>query len=194
MATKHAKILDDRMFATLLAKVASGEHSLRDQTMILLSYKAGLRAQEIAGLEWPDVTDPEGAICTDHFLIPGDIAKGKKEATLPMHPHLHIVLTQLRSVRANDQYVIYTLKPGWRKKMTPAAVTMWFRRLYATHNLEGCSSHSGRRTFITRCARKAGQLECSIRDVQILARHSHLSTTERYIEPSANIGRLVAAI
>jgi integrase len=188
------------MFAQLLAKVASGENSLRDQAMVLLSFKAGLRAQEIAGLEWTDVTDAKGVIRSDHFLVPSDIAKQKREATLPMHPHLHIVLTQLRTLRPHDRYVIYSLRPQQLKKgrqdrkMSPAAVTMWFKRLYEEHKLEGCSSHSGRRTFITRLARNAGHHDCSIRDVQVLARHQHLTTTERYIEPSANIGRLVSAI
>lgn len=195
MADKHAQILSDAMFTTLLAKVAAGDHSLRDQTMILLSYKAGLRAQEIAGLKWSNVCDANGAVRSDHLFVPSSIAKGAKEATLPMHPHLYILLTQLRSMRPDDQNVIYTIKPQkGRKHMTPGSVKMWFLRLYEAHKLEGCSSHSGRRTFITRLARKAGQYDCSIVDVMKMARHAHLSTTERYIEPSEHVGRLVAAI
>ena len=75
MATKHAKTLDDLMFARLMIEVSKGDHSLRDQVMLLLSYKAGLRAQEIAGLEWTDVTDAEGNVRNDTLFVPGDIAK-----------------------------------------------------------------------------------------------------------------------
>jgi len=71
---------------------------------------------------------------------------------------------------------------------------VWFKRLYDRLELEGCSSHSGRRTFITRLARRSGLHDCSIKDVQNLAGHAHLGTTEAYIEPSPNVARLVAAI
>ena len=48
--------------------------------------------------------------------------------------------------------------------------------------LLGCSSHSGRRTFITNAARQISTVGGSIRDVQMLAGHSSLAVTQRYIE------------
>ncbi len=47
----------------------------------------------------------------------------------------------------------------------------WFARAYRTIGLAGCSSHSGRRTFITRAARLVHKAGGSLRDVQLLAGH-----------------------
>jgi integrase/recombinase XerD len=51
------------------------------------------------------------------------------------------------------------------------------------------SSHSGRRTFITRAARKASEVGGSLRDVQQLAGHASLGMTQRYIEGDTNAKR-----
>ena len=52
-----------------------------------------------------------------------------------------------------------------------------------------CSSHSGRRTFITNAARKISTVGGSLRDVQMLAGHRALSTTQRYIEADVDAQR-----
>ena len=63
----------------------------------------------------------------------------------------------------------------------------WYRAL----GFNGCSSHSGRRGFITNAARKIGAVGGSLRDVQLLAGHSSLSTTQRYIEAAEGCARPV---
>lgn len=66
----------------------------------------------------------------------------------------------------------------------------WYRKL----GFEGCSSHSGRRTFITNAARKISTVGGSIRDAQALARHSSLQMTQRYIECDVEAQRKVVQI
>jgi hypothetical protein len=63
--------------------------------------------------------------------------------------------------------------------MSPGAVQVWFHRLYSS--LAGSSSHSGRRTFVTRRAKNIIAAGGSLRDVQELAGHSPLAATQRYI-------------
>ena len=191
MAVKHAKVLDPAQLKRLLDFVDSGLHPLRDRVMILLSFKAGLRSQEIAGLDWTAVCDAESELRTDNFLIGSHIAKKGHERTVPMNPELYRALRTLREARPADTAIIYGVR---RARMSPNSVTVYLFRLYEKLGFEGCSSHSGRRTFITRMARKANLHDCSLKDVQMIAGHRNLNTTELYLEPSANVGRLVAAI
>jgi integrase/recombinase XerD len=48
--------------------------------------------------------------------------------------------------------------------------------------IDGASSHSGRRQFVTQLADSG----INARLVQVLARHKHLSTTQRYIDVNEN--------
>src|SRR6267142_335359 len=56
-------------------------------------------------------------------------------------------------------------------KMKARSIVIWFSRAYCAVGLDGCSSHSGRRTFITRAARLVHKTGGSLRDVQMLAGH-----------------------
>jgi integrase/recombinase XerD len=47
---------------------------------------------------------------------------------------------------------------------------------------DGASSHSGRPTFITKAAKRIVGADGSLRDIQELAGHSSLATTQRYIQ------------
>ena len=66
--------------------------------------------------------------------------------------------------------------------MKPNSIVNWFVALFAALDVDGCSSYSGRRTFITQAARNAHRAGCSLRDVQLLAGHRSIETTERYID------------
>ena len=54
----------------------------------------------------------------------------------------------------------------------------WLNQIYREAGIDGASSHSGRRSFITKLASKG----VSARVLQQLAGHSSLATTQRYID------------
>lgn len=78
--------------------------------------------------------------------------------------------------------------------MTPRSIVNWFHDSYAELGLRGCSSHSGRRTFITQSARMVSKTGGSLRDVQELAGHRALTTTERYIEGNRDAQRKLISL
>lgn len=78
--------------------------------------------------------------------------------------------------------------------MTPLSIVVWFNRVYRELSLAGCSSHSGRRTFITRAARLVHQAGGSLRDVQLLAGHRSIQTTQRYIDGDSDAQRKLVSL
>ena len=85
-------------------------------------------------------------------------------------------------------YVVSTERAG---KTSAQAIVNMFSAWYVDMGLMGCSSHSGRRTFITNAARQITTVGGSLRDVQMLAGHSSLAVTQRYIEADSDSQRRV---
>jgi integrase len=64
----------------------------------------------------------------------------------------------------------------------PARLCACWYKSHRRWGIEVASSHSGRRTFITAAAKKITEAGGSLRDIQELAGHSSLATTQRYIQ------------
>ena len=175
-----AKIVGPNDQRRLLDYVSSRRYGTRNTAVLLLSFKAGLRACEVAGLDWLMVTTASGGLA-DIIEIDGAIAKNGRARRLPMHPELRKALVALNLQAGSPRRgpVIRSQRGG---HLTPGSIVNWFTALYANLGLLGCSSHSGRRTFITTSARLLGRVGGSLRDVQELAGHSALTTTASYIE------------
>jgi integrase len=97
-------------------------------------------------------------------------------------------LLELRRHTGSTGAVIRSERGGARG-LRPGSVVNWFRRLYAELGLNGCSSHSGRRTFITNAARLVFKAGGSLCDVQQLAGHRSIDQTQAYIDASARAKR-----
>jgi integrase/recombinase XerC len=192
---KQAKILTDKQVRAVLAELETRRYPIRDRVMFLLSMKAGLRAKEIASVTWAMVTDAEGEIA-DVIALENRASKGKGGGRhIPIHPDLKAALIALHRDRGEnarpDMPVIHSERD---RGLSAAAVVVWFHRLYADLGMVGCSSHSGRRSFITRAARKISEVGGSLRDVQALAGHASLGTTARYIEADVEAQRKIVAL
>ena len=182
---KQAKTLTKSQVDAVTAFLLTQRHGLRDQTVFLLSVKAGLRAKEIANLKWEMVVGPDG-IVGSAIHLPNIATKGNSGRIIPLNKQLRANLIQLleraeadKFFKIEDSFVVTTERSD---RTSPQAVVNMFKRWYHDIGLLGCSSHSGRRTFITNAARKIGTVGGSLRDVQMLAGHSSLSITQQYID------------
>jgi integrase/recombinase XerD len=162
----------------------------RSRVIVLLSAKAGLRAAEIAKLDWSMVLDANGRI-GDAIEVRDGIAKKGSGRTIPIHADLRAALAKLLRNGSCDGPVIRSSRGG---AMRPNSIVNWFVCLYRETGLEGCSSHSGRRTFITQAARLTHRAGGSLRDVQLLAGHRSIETTQDYIDGDSCAQRKLIAL
>ena len=190
MSGKHAKILTDHQLKCLLIFACNTRNPIRDKLIVLLSVKAGLRAGEIAKLTWDMVLDPTGEIGGVIELRDG-AAKKKSGRLIPINPTLRAALTAWREVTTGTGPIIVSERGS---AMRPVSIVNWFAAAYRAVRLNGCSSHSGRRTFITRAARLVHKAGGSLRDVQLLAGHRSIQTTQRYIDGDTDVQRKLVAM
>jgi integrase/recombinase XerC len=189
---KQAKVLRQRELQRLLDHVSHSRHPERDRVIVLLSFKAGLRAGEISALNWSMLTDTSGELA-EAISLPNKATKGGNGGrTIPLHKELRAALVSLKAVRGDKARphlpVVYSERADG---YSANAVAVWFHTRYAELGIEGASSHSGRRSFITMAARKISEAGGSLRDIMELAGHSSLATTQRYIAGDAAAKRKV---
>lgn len=182
---KQAKTLTKPQVDAVTNYLLTRRHGLRDQTIFLLSVRAGLRAKEIASLKWPMILTSEGEV-GDAIHLTDTASKGRSGRVIPLNKQLRGNLIQMLAAAQQGRrfhpalsYVVTTERSA---HTSPQAVVNLFKRWYGDIGLVGCSSHSGRRTFITNAARKISTVGGSLRDVQMLAGHSSLAVTQRYID------------
>lgn len=181
--TKRARVLKDKEVQKLLKYCQTTRYPARNRAICLLSYKAGLRACEIASLTLSDVQNTDGSIRTVLTLSAAQTkgqAANRVMLSKALQRELQGYIRRERGSATHDAPLFKTQTGGFFRSAT---IQELFRNLYDAAGLYGCSSHSGRRTFITNLS-EAG---VSARVVQACARHKSLQTTMVYIELNDNI-------
>ena len=182
---KQAKTLNSIQVEVILHHIGNRRNGVRNKVIFLLSIRAGLRAKEIAKLKWSMVVGSDSEI-GDSIHLTNEASKGNSGRIIPINKALKATLSELysrdRIDECFDQTTAYAVTTERSKHSSAQAIVNQFQRWYRDLGLVGCSSHSGRRTFITNTARTISTVGGSLRDVQMLAGHSSLQTTQRYIE------------
>lgn len=192
---KQAKVLSKQQIESLYLSLSLTRDPERNRLIFLLSVKAGLRAKEIAGLTWGMVLDASGDLA-DQIALENLASKGTSGRVIPINKLLRqelqrqlektLIKSTVQEIR--NHRVVQTQRG---KETSAQVIVNMFKGWYARAGLIGCSSHSGRRTFITNAAKKISTVGGSLRDVQWLAGHSSLQTTQRYIDGDSDARRKV---
>jgi integrase/recombinase XerD len=187
---KQARVPTEVEFKRLAAVVSQGKYGPRNRMALMLSYLAGLRVGEIASLRWGDLLDGEGK-AREQLRLSAAVTKGGHARVVFLNARLRKEVEQYRASLAQPpallQPVLVTQK---RTAFSANTLCQLMRGWYDMAGLDGGSSHSGRRWFITRLAH-AG---ISPKAIMMLAGHRHLSTTQRYIDVNDEMMRAAVEI
>ena len=184
---RQALTLTDTQYRQVIAFCNTRKHTQRDQTIIHVSFLAGLRAMEIAGLSISDVYDHTGAV-RDQFNITGTQTKGGHTRAVYVSRKLKRVLQQFYPLLQHRSPTDPLFQTQIRTRFSANTMCQLFLQIYKDCGLKGASSHSGRRTFITKLANTG----INVRLLAALAGHQHISTTQRYID--VNDAQLAQAV
>lgn len=182
---KQARVLTDVEFKRLMAVVAQGRHAARNRLAFMLSYQAGLRVGEIAALRVRDVVDHDRSV-RDQLRLSAAITKGGNARTVFLNDRLRREIERFldSSVAAPspNSPLLVTQKST---AFSANTLCQLMGQVYRAAGLDGATSHSGRRWFITRLAH--GGVSAKI--IMALAGHKNLATTQRYIDVSDGMMR-----
>ena len=191
---KQAKTLSKPQIKMLSELLINTRYGLRDQTIFYFSVKSGLRAKETAMLKWSMVMNSDGSV-GDYLHLPNSSSKGKSGRIVPLNKDLKksliSLLEQHRQLQDFEPQTSSIFRTERSQSTSAQAIVNMFQRWYKLFGLVGCSSHSGRRTFITETSKKISTVGGSLRDIQMMVGHSSLQTTQRYIEADSDSQRKV---
>ena len=178
----QARALGAAEMEQVLEHVNAGRHAHRNRCFILLTHLAGLRVGEVASLRWMDVMTADGQIKDEVRLLP-EMTKGKHARTVFISTRLRQELQQYADIyrrAAPLDCPLFYSKKGARSGFTANSLTQTIAKLYRGAGLDGATSHSGRRTFLTNLANKG----TAIHLLRTLAGHRSISTTATYLYSS----------
>lgn len=180
----QAKTLTSKELRRVLDHVATRPHAARNRAMLLMTHWAGVRVGEVAALRVRDVRDVDGSVRTEIRL----------DATQTKGKHARVVFV---SERLRRELTVYLKQAGGvppeaplfrtqkRAGFSPNTLCQTLNAIYRNAGVDGATSHSGRRSFITTLACKG----VGVRVLASLAGHRSIATTQRYIDVNDEMKR-----
>jgi len=154
---------------------------IRNHALALVMLDAGLRIAEATGLEVNDLWFQNSPVTS--ILVRPEIAKGNNERIVPVHTRLSEAITEMWLTYWVDNYKNVQSKAFTFGQFGKPLTTRQVRRIIvksAIHSIgRSVNPHVLRHTFASKLMRVT-----SMRTVQELLGHKHLSSTEIYTHPN----------
>jgi integrase/recombinase XerD len=183
---KQAKVLNNTEVRKVLDYVATRKHSLRNRALVIMMFNTGMRVSEVASLRIRDVMDSEGNIKNEIRLL-AENTKTNEARTVFVNEKLRRELQQYAKylVNTNPNCKFFYSQKRDSDGFSASTLCQHFHYLYKRVGLDGASSHSSRRTFITTLANKG----IGVRVIMGLSGHKALSSVQCYIDCNSELMR-----
>ena len=189
----QARVLTERELRKVLNFCNTQPHATRNRTMLLCTHMAGMRVGEVAALTVSDVLAMDGTV-KEEIALSAQQTKGNKARTVLVPKKLRDELTSylqqryglanlLAVTQTDTQCALFPTQKNPKRGFTANTLCQLFHKIYKDSQMYGATSHSGRRTFITKLADKG----VGVRVLMALAGHKSIATTQRYIELNPTI-------
>ena len=189
----QARVLTERELRKVLNFCLTQPHATRNRTMLLCTHMAGMRVGEVAALTVSDVLAMDGTV-KEEIALSAQQTKGNKARTVLVPKKLRDELTSylqqrygisnlLAVTQTDTQRALFPTQKNPTRGFTANTLCQLFHKIYKDSQMYGATSHSGRRTFITKLADKG----VGVRVLMALAGHKSIATTQRYIELNPTI-------
>ncbi|MBT8635510.1 tyrosine-type recombinase/integrase [Polynucleobacter paneuropaeus] len=183
---KQAKVLNNAEIRKVLDYCATRKHASRNRALVMMMFNTGMRVSEVSSLRIRDVMDTDGNIKNEIRLL-AENTKANEARTVFVNEKLRRELQQyaklLVNINLNCKF-FYSQKRD-SDGFTANTLTQHFHYLYKRVGLDGASSHSSRRTFITTLANKG----IGVRVIMGLSGHKALSSVQCYIDCNSELMR-----
>ena len=164
------------------------KHSARNRALLMITTLSGMRVGEVASLRNSDVLDGKGNIRTE-IRLSAEQTKGNEARVVfvndKLRKELELYTRFMDKANINPQLKFFYSQKRTSDGFTANTLTQFFHYLYKRAGVDGASSHSGRRTFITNLASKG----VGVRVLMSLAGHKNISTTQAYIDVNDDMKR-----
>lgn len=187
----QARTLNEQEIEQVLEHTKARKHAERDRCLILTSHLSGMRVGEIAALTVGHVLAPNGTIRSE-IRLSASQTKGKHARTVFINQRLRDEWSAyLQTMRTDDrQRALFPSQKNPREGFSANSLAQHFINLYRGAELDGCSSHSGRRSYATKIAGSGVGLRVLMR----LMGHRHPAVTAVYIDASDDMLRRAAEL
>lgn len=173
----QARALSDTELEKALNYAENTKAAARNRAILLLTHLAGMRIGEVANVRYCDVLSSDNQVLSEIYLRASQ-TKGNKSRVVLLSARMQAELAQYIA-KCPPKDLTKPLFPTQRAHgFTPNTLTHVINGLYRQAGLNGATTHSGRRGFLTRLSEKG----VSVRVMMQLAGHSQMSTTQKYID------------
>lgn len=166
--SKEPQYLTEREIKKLMTVIDKG----RDEVIMKTLVETGIRLSELSQLDIQSINIKERSIKIKR--------KGNKEQTIPINNNLTALLkTFIKNRQSTEPLILSKFGKRMSKRRLRILVKNYFQK--AKINKDHISVHSLRHSFCVRLLEK----DVDLRTIQILAGHSSITSTERYLHVSS---------